>query len=271
MRAAVTNADRFSPLDSTLVIVLLRNVYDWTEAMRRLPYHSPSHVNLTLDVLLQADLAHQQRPSRPQSLVHTRRLSRVSRQSPWTFGRRDANDAFSLVQCESNLRDNEAVLARGRRTATTRAPRRRRSAPKGRRAQRPERVGGGRRVSAPEPGLPLRRAATDGSVFQVSPYAARALERAAALGHAAPSRRYYEHRYPPGSRTPICWRCGPPRWNRDLLWAANLRPPPSQHQGSPPSLCRWLSLGTTWRRAAGRVRKNGGHQRRGKSPRGCAG
>jgi hypothetical protein len=30
-------------------------------------------------------------------------------QSPWTFGRRDATDAFSLVQCEGNLRDNEAV------------------------------------------------------------------------------------------------------------------------------------------------------------------
>ena len=29
MRAAATNAGRFSPLDSTLVIVLLRNVYDW--------------------------------------------------------------------------------------------------------------------------------------------------------------------------------------------------------------------------------------------------
>ena len=29
MRAAATNADRFSPLDTTLVIVLLRNVYDW--------------------------------------------------------------------------------------------------------------------------------------------------------------------------------------------------------------------------------------------------
>ena len=76
VRAAATNADRFSPLDSTLVIVLLRNVYDWTEAMRRLPYHSPSHVNLTLDELLQADadLASQQRASRPQSLVQTRRL-----------------------------------------------------------------------------------------------------------------------------------------------------------------------------------------------------
>ena len=56
VRAAATNADRFSPLDSTLVIVLLRNVYDWTEAMRRLPYHSPSHVNLTLNELLQASL-----------------------------------------------------------------------------------------------------------------------------------------------------------------------------------------------------------------------
>ena len=56
MRAAAANADRFSPLDSTLVIVLLRNVYDWTEAMRRLPYHSPSHVNLTLNELLQASL-----------------------------------------------------------------------------------------------------------------------------------------------------------------------------------------------------------------------
>ena len=28
VRAAAANADRFSPLDSTLVIVLLRNVYD---------------------------------------------------------------------------------------------------------------------------------------------------------------------------------------------------------------------------------------------------
>ena len=77
VRAAATNADRFSPLESTLVIVLLRNVYDWTEAMRRLPYHSPSHVNLTLDELLQARsiVESEQRTSRPQSLVHTRRLS----------------------------------------------------------------------------------------------------------------------------------------------------------------------------------------------------
>ena len=108
MRAAAANADRFSPLDSTLVIVLLRNVYDWnvggchnnerpaltaltpprtrlivrnvydwTEAMRRLPYHSPSHVNLTLDELLQADadLASEQRTFRPQFLAQTRRLS----------------------------------------------------------------------------------------------------------------------------------------------------------------------------------------------------
>ena len=29
VRAAAANADRYSPLDSTLVIVLLRNVYDW--------------------------------------------------------------------------------------------------------------------------------------------------------------------------------------------------------------------------------------------------
>ena len=74
VRAAATNADRFSPLDSTLVIVLLRNVYDWTEAMRRLPYHSPSHVNLTLDELLQARAAVQSE-------------QRTSRSMPWQFPR----------------------------------------------------------------------------------------------------------------------------------------------------------------------------------------
>ena len=68
-RAAVTNADRFSPLDSTLVIVLLRNVYDWTEAMRRLPYHSPSHVNLTLDELLQASVSAIPRSAAPRQCV----------------------------------------------------------------------------------------------------------------------------------------------------------------------------------------------------------
>ena len=124
----------------------------------------------TLDALLQADAASAALPARNSSLRRAASHLVSSPQSPWTFGRRDANDAFSLVQCESNLRDNEAVPCAWPKDGD--------DARAAAAADRRREMGGGRSdcrnawaaaaaFLAQEPGLPLRWAAADGSVFEI--------------------------------------------------------------------------------------------------------
>ena len=104
-------------------------------------------------------------------------------QAPWTFGRRDANDAFSLVQCESNLRDNEAVPCAWPKDGD--------DARAAAAADRRREMGGGRSDcrnawAAAAAFLAQNRGCRSGGrqpmgpYSKFSPYAARALERAAA-------------------------------------------------------------------------------------------